>query len=215
MNRISKGIMYIVSILNLIGVCFVYPDLPEQIPIRWDVNWNISDWADKYVIFILGAIPILLLILFSLLPKIDPKGKNYEKHKKAYFIMIMVIELFLIIMVWITIAASLNIKMNMKLILPSLFGILFIILGNYLPIIKSNYFFGIRNPWTLSNETVWRKTHRIGGYVFAIMGVIMFILAILNRNGGKISFVVLIIGILAINIYSFLIYRKESLNKMN
>lgn len=215
MNRISKGIMYIVSILNLIGICFVYPDLPKQIPIRWDVNWNISDWADKYVIFILGSLPILLLILFQLLPKIDPKRRNYEKHKKAYFIMIMAIELFLIIMVWITIAAALNIKINMKLVLPSLFGVLFIIIGNYLPIIKSNYFLGIRNPWTLSNETVWRKTHRVGGYIFAIMGVIMFILAIANRNGGKISFAVLIIGILAVNIYSFIIYRNESLDKMN
>ena len=215
MNRISKGIMYIVSILNMIGVCFVYPDLPKQIPIRWDVDWNISDWADKKVIFILSIIPLLLLILFQILPKIDPRRKNYERHKKAYFIMEMVIEVFLIIMVWITIAAALNIKINIRLILPSLLGVLFIILGNYMPVIKSNYFFGIRNPWTLSNETVWRKTHRVGGYIFAIMGVIMFISTIAIHNGGMISFIVLIIGIIGIYVYSYFVYRKECLNKMN
>lgn len=209
MNRISKGIMYIVSILNMIGVCLVYPDLPKQIPIRWDIHWNISNWADKKVIFILGIIPLILLILSQILPKIDPRRKNYEKHQKAYLIIEMVIELFLIIMVWITIAAALNIEMNLKLIFPSLLGVLFIIFGNYMPIIKSNYFFGIRNPWTLSNETVWRKTHRVGGYIFAITGVIMFITTIAIRDGGIISFILLMIDIFAINIYSYIIYRKE------
>ena len=207
MNRISKGILYIISILNMLGICFIYPELPKRIPIRWDINWQVRDWTDKKVIFLLGLFPIILLLLISFLPKKDRK-KETMKQRKAYGIVAMTIVLFLIVLVWITIAAALEIEFKMQLILPSILGVLLIIFGNYMPIIRSNYYFGIRNPWTLSNEKVWRKTHRVGGYVFAIIGVVMIIASFAFKDGGKFSFVVLIAGLIGVNLYSFILSKK-------
>jgi uncharacterized membrane protein len=44
-----------------------------------------------------------------------------------------------------------------------LIGVLYLVFGNYFKTIKANYFIGIRTPWTLENETVWKETHKLGG----------------------------------------------------
>jgi uncharacterized membrane protein len=56
-------------------------------------------------------------------------------------------------------------------LVPAGVGLLFVMLGNYLSRVQPNWFLGIRTPWTLSSDQVWRKTHRIGGAFFVIGGI--------------------------------------------
>lgn len=213
MNKTSKRILWIISSLSFIGVCFSYPYLPEQIPIHWDVNWKVDDWADKNFIFIIGLMPIAILLLLEILPKIDPRRENYKKNGKSYDMLQLAFVFLMIILSWATVASALWKNFSINKILPAFMGIIFIVLGNYMPIIKSNYFVGIKNPWTLANDLVWRKTHKAGGYVFAISGIFMVFMSIIqNTVFNYFSFGVLILGILGINLYSYVLYRKINKN---
>ena len=91
-----------------------------------------------------------------------------------------------------------------------LVGILFLVIGNYLPQCKPNYFIGIRTPWTLSNEEVWRKTHRFSRKVFIVLGIIMCgsILAPVTWR----TYIILTVvfgGVVVAMLYSYLAYQKE------
>lgn len=82
--------------------------------------------------------------------------------------------------------------------------------GNLLHSAKPNLYLGIRTPWTLKNETVWRKTHRVGGIVFFVCGTVGFI-ATLLAEGKQLQFI--FIAVLAITtivpiLYSYLVYKK-------
>ena len=83
-------------------------------------------------------------------------------------------------------------------------------LGNYFKTIKPNYFIGIRTPWTLENEEVWKKTHLFGGKLWFIGGLLIFILSLIipdNYSFYVLITVTVIISILPI-IYSYLEFKK-------
>ena len=87
-------------------------------------------------------------------------------------------------------------------------GLLFIVLGNYMGQIRHNYFFGIRNPWTLASDKVWVKTHRRGGWLFIILGLIFIITGFINQaTGFWVSIAFLLVFIVYINVYSYLEFK--------
>ena len=93
-----------------------------------------------------------------------------------------------------------------------LVGLLFIVIGNYLPQCKPNYFVGIKTPWTLSNEEVWRKTHRFSGKVFVVLGVIM-ILSIFAPVAWKgFPIIGIIVGAVGLTMgYSYVAYKRTKM----
>ena len=209
MNKIRKYFMWIISVLSYIGCIILYPSLPKQIPIHWNAAWEIDNLADKKYIFLLGLLPIIILLIFDDYIRFKHNMGNNKKQVKVKNILKSIIAFFMIVLNWITIAAAFKIDIKMNLILPVVMGIVFIFIGNYMPALKNNFFMGIRNPWTLANDTVWRKTHKIGGYMFILMGFLMVVMGFLRKSVINVAvFVVLMIGIVGINFYSYLIYRN-------
>ncbi|MGB8453287.1 MAG: SdpI family protein [Anaerocolumna sp.] len=207
MNKISKNIMLVLSVLSYIGIIMIYPKLPEQIPVHWNLQWEINGWGDKKIILLLGLLPIFILIINGFIKRHDTN--NNKKNIKVNNILKCGISMLLIIFNWVSIIIASGSDINMKFILPAFIGVFFILLGNYMPVLKSNFMIGIRNPWTLSNESVWRRTHKAGGYVFIVIGLFMVIMSFMQTEViNKIVFTLLLIGIIVINIYSYLIYQK-------
>jgi uncharacterized membrane protein len=212
MNKISKNIVWVLSVLSYIGIIIYYPKLPEQIPTHWNLRWEINGWSDKKLILLLGLLPIIVLLINDF-TNVNPKRANNKKNIKVNNILKSGSSLLLIILNWVSIIIATGSDIKVKFILPAVIGIFFIILGNYMPVLKSNYLIGIRNPWTLSDELVWRKTHKAGGYIFIIIGLLMVIMSFLQTDIiNKIGFTALIAGIIGINIYSYLIYQKIKKN---
>lgn len=215
-SLIKKHILWIISILSFIGICFSYRYLPSKIPTHWNASWEIDKLSDKKYIFVIGLFPILSIVLFDILPKIDPKRENYKRQGKVYQIMTATIVFLMIILDWITVAAALQLNLRIEEILPISMGIIFVVMGNYMPLLKSNFFVGIKNPWTLTNDDVWRKTHKVGGYVFVISGILMIIMAFIqNTSFNMIGISVLIIGLLLVNVYSYILFRKTQESNKN
>lgn len=212
-ETLRKDWPLVVILVGLLVAAFVvYPQLPERVP----MHWNASGEVDRYGSRFTGAfaIPLLTLGIYAgmvLLPLIDPRRANYARFPTAYRAVRTGLILFLTLLYVVTVAVGLGYEINISRVVPVALGVLFIIIGNVLTQVRHNYFIGIKTPWTLASEEVWRKTHRIGGFVFVAAGVISILAAFLPAPvnfwlviGSLVAAVVITI------IYSALLYKKAA-----
>jgi uncharacterized membrane protein len=215
------NLLYIPIAVSLIGTILLYAKLPDQVPMHWNLSGQIDSWRPRYFIFFTALLPALFVVLLKVIPSIDPKSENYSRHGKAYGIVSAVVILFLLGMHWVTMLFSLGFPIKIDIVIRGLIGLVFIILGNYLPQAKHNYTFGIRTPWTLANEVVWTRTHRFGGFAFVISGLITIISLVLsliwNGFSQRVSFWIVtgscIAAVALTTLYSYLEFRKIQAEK--
>lgn len=212
-------IAFIVLLIQIILALYIGVSLPDdvKVPTHWNFKGEIDGWSGKWTaILLFPSINMLFILLAVFFPNLSPRFQNDpERFKKILpsFINILVF-FFSVIHIYSLLLAegSLSMKGNFAVIT---IGLMFAFLGNLLPKMPSNFYFGVRLPWTLSSEEIWRKTHRMASLSFIIGGAILIIIGLLNQN-TIITKLLLAISIflliLAPIIYSFLIYKK-SVNK--
>lgn len=168
-------LIVIAFLINIV----VYSKLPDQIPTHWNVAGEIDGYSSKaFGAFMAPVIMLVVWLGMKFLPNIDPKKKNYEKFDSSYSIIICLLTSFFFVLNLLTITVSLGYDISINKVIPLIIGILFVILGNYMPKSKSNFFYGIKTPWTLTSDVSWRKTHRLGGKLFVLAGIIVVISSI-------------------------------------
>lgn len=200
----------LLSLVSLIATIIIFPQLPAEIPIHWNLAGEIDDYGSRYFTFFTASLPLILLVLFRVIPKIDPKQEAFNKHPKAYHMLILAMTILMIGIHWLTLLAALGYALPVGTLIPIAIGLLFIILGNYMPQIRPNYSFGIRLPWTLANEDNWRYTHRFGGYMFILCGILFILDGLLPTSAFTgFSLVCIFVCMLAICVYSYLYYAKH------
>ncbi len=210
MKYISKK-LFIVPVVSLLIAAAAYPSLPDQIPIHFDFSGVPDNYAGKWFIFAIPLLSFVLTALAEFMPKIDPKGESYDKFPKVYQLMHWLINLVLCGCNVFIILYSLGYHFNIGYLSGPMVGIMLIVLGNYMPKFKQSFFCGIKTPWALADEENWYKTHRFGGKVWVIGGVLFMVLPFLPQTFMPITMVVSIL-ILAFlpYLYSYLIFRNKN-----
>jgi uncharacterized membrane protein len=136
----------------------------------------------------------------------DPKKANPSVVLKV--IGKLTIPFMTVTLVPITIFAGLGYEIPIEKIVPAFVGLLFIIIGNYLPKSKQNYTVGIKLPWTLNNETNWNKTHRLAGYLWIVGGVMMFVNSFLQIFWMPVFIAIISLLSIVPAVYSYILYRN-------
>jgi uncharacterized membrane protein len=174
-----------------------------QVPIHWGPDGQVNGYASKTVgLFLLPLVTLGVAALMWVIPVIEPRRANFEKSGKAYAAIWVAVVLMLAAVDVVAVAAAMGADLDMTLIVFVATGALFIVIGNYLPKVRSNYLMGIRTPWTLTSDLSWTKTHRVGGRLFVMEGIV-FILIGLIRPAPEALVVVLIGGIVAMLVFVF------------
>lgn len=201
---------FLLIALSVLTSIIAFPYLPDQVPMHWNINGEVDQYWDKlYAVIFLPLIMIAMMILFIYMPKIDPKKENYKKFSSSYQIFITLMNGFLLLLQSAIIAYSLGLKIDISLFIFLANSVIFIVLGNYLPRIKHNYFIGIRTPWTLANEKTWRKTHQLGGKVFVVAGLLLVVLSFLPGVYKFTGMMVVIVATLLIStIASYIFFNR-------
>ncbi|QVK20680.1 SdpI family protein [Mycoplasmatota bacterium] len=209
MNRFFKYSLWSAIIFSLVYTVIIYPDLPSQVPIHWNIHGDVNRYAGKENLFILFCVPPLIYLLFPVFKRLDPKTKNYKRFKKEYEIIRYSITLVFVCTYLLSILAA-DGSIDVSRVIPIIIGVLLMILGNYMSRIRQSFFIGIKTPWTLSSEYVWNKTHRLGGYIFVIDGIIMILLGVLNYPIlSKVGSAFISISIIYTFYYSYKVYKEE------
>ena len=190
----------------------VYTRLPQRVPSHWNLQGQVDGWMEKpWGPLMQPLAATLMLGLLWLLPRIDPRRENVERFREDRRLLINLVILFFAVMQVTTLGAALGWPVQVDRVILAAMGLLFVGLGNYLPRIRSNWFMGIRTPWTLDNERVWRATHRVGGRTFVAAGLVMTLSALLPpsaRTSAMIAVAVLGAGVPVV--YSYVAYRRDA-----
>lgn len=200
-----------ITLLTLVAWLIALPHLPATMPIHWGANGEADGFATKINAMILTVgIMVFIYFVIAFVPRIDPRKENYKYFSKTYNILLNAVLLLFFFVNMSTILQGLGYNVPMSYIAPIMAGLVFIIIGNYLQRVRSNYFMGIRTSWTLSNETVWKKTHRLSGKIFFIGGLLILISAFLPDGYKSIIMWGSIVLCVAVPyLYSYVVYKKE------
>ena len=209
----SRILLYVTSILSFVGTLILYGTLPDQIPIHFDYRWEVDGYGPRSMALLLGILPFGMCILMDVLPKIDPKW-NQRKQDKIYEKLTYVLVFMFIFLNWVTLLLATGLKINVRVFASLILGLMFIVLGNYMPKIKPNYFMGVKTPWTLSNDVTWRKTHRVSGYIFVLYGILCMMSSMfVSKYFGYLLMSVMLFGVIVMFVYSYLVYQNEMKKK--
>jgi uncharacterized membrane protein len=209
--RKSELIMIAVILLSFAIGIYYYPQMPDKIASHWNAQGQVNGYMSKFWgLFLMPIISVGLLLLFILIPRIDPLKSNIQQFRKYFDGFVVLIMVFLFYLYLLTIFWNSGYTFRMITFLSPALAILFYYTGILIENAKRNWFIGIRTPWTLSSDKVWDKTHKIGGKLFKIVGILA-LLAIFFQNFAIFIIVVpVIIVSIYIVVYSYFEYQKEN-----
>ncbi len=212
--KISGKIIILSLLIALIPLAIYgifYPQLPDQIATHFDFAGNANGYTSREGLWVPLITPLWLIPLLVIVPRIDPRGKSYDKLGNFYPAFVLGMTIFLSGLMSVMVLNALpNIELPIEKITPISIGLLFVVLGNYMPKMKQSYTLGIKTPWTLHSEVVWNKTHRIAGPCFMIAGLVMLLSMLLPTEwmlGAVLGCVLIAAGIPSV--MSYVYYKQE------
>jgi uncharacterized membrane protein len=210
MIKRNKWTLFLTSIITLIPMVIgilLWDKLPEQIPTHWGINGEVDGWSSKaFAVFFFPALLLAIHWICVFASCADPGSKNH--HPKMMILVLWICPVLSLLLNSLVYSAALGYEPAVETILPLLVGLMFIIVGNLLPKCRQSYTMGIKLPWTLNNEENWNKTHRFGGKVWVIGGVIIMATAFIGSFWLLLG--VLVIMVLAPTVYSYQLYKKQT-----
>lgn len=199
----------LIASLYIVGIA-VYPRLPDMVPSHWNISGQVDGYMSKtaHIVF-LPTMVLGIYLLLSIAPVIDPKPESYEKFRSVYEVFRIILVLIFSTLYIATTLYALGVHISIGKLMMLIMGLMFVFLGNYMGKIRHNYTFGIKTPWTLANEEVWNKTHRISGPLWVAAGFVWILSLFLKEEIGFFLgmgsiFAVTIFGF----VYSYLLFRR-------
>jgi len=213
--KINKIELFIVSLIIIYAIvaCFLYSLMPATIATHWNVNGVADGFTSKlWGIVILPIFFVILLIIYSLFTRSDFfKNINLRRQLDTTIVLSM---LFIFYISILSLVYNSGIIFNMSYFIVPATSALFIAIGFILRNIKErNLFFGIRTPWTIVDDAVWEKTHKLSGWLFIGLGIITFFSLFFLKYFTTIFFIAIVSILLVTMIYSYIIYKRIHKNK--
>ena len=216
-SRRVWGVLAVLCAANAAAHLLVMSSLPAQIPTHWGANGAVNGWGPSWMASVIGALPLVFLAVFYVVPRIDPKGEAYRKSGKFYQGFVIVFTVLMCAISWLselTVWGMVPTTGAVNLLVSGSIGVLFIGMGNYLPRVKQNYTLGVKTPWALADPENWRRTQRFGGACFMVLGVGLIVMGVagtaLSSEVVAVAIAVLALGSVgAMYLYSYLLWRKN------
>lgn len=202
---VSSLVMLIPSVAGLI----LWDRLPERLPIHWGPGGQADGWGSPLIAVVI--MPLVLLGLYWLCLFITGKDKKQaDQSPKAIGMIFWLMPFISLFACGIIYAAAFGLAFDFSALICVFLGIVFLVIGNYLPKCKQNYTLGIKIKWTLANEENWQATHRFGGKLWVVCGVLIMLCAFLPMEAFPfVALGIILLAVIPVAIYSSLYYKKQ------
>lgn len=216
---IKRLIVWVFAVIPLILTIVLLPSMADMVPAHYGLNGAVDRYDSKYTMLVFPLIIIAVVVLRDVMPRWmrnddAAQQANMQVMDRMLLPIVLVLVGLNVLTLWLAYFAVENIYTTSvhvpQLILAGV-SVFFVVIGNLLPKTKPNHFVGIRMPWTMNYPEVWYKTHRFGGIVMTIWGVIGVAVAIIVTD-PQLSVLVVIGGtatmITTTLVYSYVQYRR-------
>ena len=198
----------ILTLLPMVVGFILWDKLPAQIATHFGSNGEPDGWSSKAVAVVgLPALLTAIHLACFFITFADPKKQRIDP--KLFKLILWLCPVISWFGCGSTYAYALNMELNTTNIAMVLLGLLFIVIGNYLPKARQNYTVGIKLPWTLDDEENWNRTHRLAGKLWMVCGFLFVIVSFFGLGTSWIAMLLAAIMILVPTGYSFLYYLKN------
>ncbi len=209
-NKKSLIITSIVTILPVLIGIICWNRLPDVMATHFGMNNEANGFSSKA--FAVFGIPLILLAVLwfgAFVTSNDPKRQNISP--KMFSLVVWIAPVTSLVVAAILYPVNLGYALDITFFVELLSGVMFIIIGTYLPKARQNYTIGIRVPWTLANEENWNRTHRVAGTLWIICGILMIIICLTRSASLQWLVGILLITVLVPCIYSYWLHAKKGL----
>lgn len=208
--KLNKKLLILTTVICLLPIMAglaVYSRLPEQVPTHFDLSGTPNGYSSRpFAVFGLPCMMAALNLVLHIVTVKDPKRANVSAALKA--VCLWLVPVLTVLCCGLCFGAALGYDVHMGTIAPCLVGVLFILIGNYLPKTKQSRMVGIRVKWTLESEENWNRTHRMAGFLWVLGGLVFLTLTLLRLWNGWLLTVILVTLILLPTLYSYHLHRK-------
>ena len=213
-QSIANWLVIALAISPLVYLFFSWQSIPEKFVTRFEFSQAIEKIQSRNSLLIAtivqSVLSILLYLLMQNLKRIDPKV-NEATPKSSFNKLGLSITIFLIILNFFIIQTAKSGWVINANIGSGFFGVLIILIGNYMNNLKPNYIAGIRLPWTLNDPENWRRTHQLAGKLWFAAGILLVIISFLLPKNILIPTMIALLALIVIipSLYSYRIYRNK------
>ena len=209
-NKKTLIITSIVTILPVLIGIICWNRLPDVMATHFGMNNEANGFSSKaFAVFGIPAILLAVLWFGAFVTSHDPKRQNISP--KMFSLVVWIAPVTSLVVAAILYPVNLGYELDITFFSELLFGVMFIIIGTYLPKARQNYTIGIRVPWTLANEENWNRTHRLAGTLWIICGILMIIICLTRLASFQWLVGILLITVLVPCIYSYWLHAKKGL----
>lgn len=202
--------LVIVAVSALIGF-YLSPLMPDLMASHWGVNGQVDGYMTKNSgLYFMPALSLFMYFLFRFLPYTDPYRKNFLEFEHYYHQFIMVIFSFLFYVYLLTLFWNLGYRFNMIQFLSPAFAIIYYYAGILSANARRNWFVGIRTPWTLSSDIVWKKTHLIGSKLFKLTAILSLFGILFPQLALYLVLLPVLASTVFVFVYSYWEFRAQS-----
>ena len=199
----------ILLLLPMVVGLLLWNRLPEQVPMHWNIEGEVDGWGSRaMLVFFLPLFMIAMQWICIFATAADPKNK--QQADKPIRLVLWLVPVISLITHGATYAAALGLTVEIQQLMLPMLGIVFILIGNYLPKCRRNYTIGIKIPWTLHDDENWTKTHRLAGILWTVGGVLILPTVFLPTKYSFVVFMAIVLTMTLVpTVYSYLFYRKN------
>ena len=209
-NRKTLIITSIVTILPMLIGIICWDRLPDVMATHFGTNNEANGFSSKAVAVF--GIPLFLLALLwvgAFVTAHDPKKQNISP--KMFSLVLWIVPIVSLVGSATMYPANLGYKLDITFFSELLLGLMFIVVGNYLPKARQNYTIGIKIPWTLANEENWNRTHRLAGYLWMVCGILMIVISLTRFVPAEWTIGIILVTALVPCVYSYWLHAKKGL----
>ncbi len=205
MLKANKKTLIITSIITILPILIglvLWSRLPDTMATHFDASNEANGFSSK--LFAVFGLPVFLLLIHlavAFITAADPKRQNISP--KVFNLILWIVPACSLVCAAAIYSYNLGYRADITFFMELLVGVLFVVIGYYLPTLKQNYTVGIKLPWTLASEENWNRTHRMAGYLWMIGGVLIIIIGLTRIISAKWMIVIFLGMAVAPCVYSY------------
>ncbi len=188
--NLKKILFYVLMFLPVLMCLVALPILPEQIPAHYNGSGQVDRWGSRYEILLFPAATILMGLFMLGMAKLSAKAERDGSNNENICILGGCFSLLLFNAMTVyflytdlcKVEDLSSVSVEISQLAFALLGVALIVIGNFMPKVRMNSVSGLRTPWSMKNETTWKKSQRFGGISFILAGLLILLVCFLTKG---------------------------------